>query len=180
MTSYTACLVLHVLGAAGLFAALGVESAGLFSLSRTATKNETRVALGALGLNRFVGPPSILATLAPGLYMTRTWGWPPWIETSLALLAVIVVVGAVITGRVTARLERETGSAGDLQGPIREPTLTASFAARAALLVAILVLMVTKPDLAGCLLVGGAGASVGAILLLRSRRSRPAAEEPFA
>jgi len=71
----TACLVLHVLGAVGLFAALGVEGAGLFCLSRATTHQEVRAALGALGLNRFVGPPSILATLAPGLYMTRNWGW---------------------------------------------------------------------------------------------------------
>jgi hypothetical protein len=32
MTVYATCLVLHVLGAVGLFAALGIEGAGLFAL----------------------------------------------------------------------------------------------------------------------------------------------------
>jgi hypothetical protein len=90
VTAYAICLVLHVLAAVGLFAALGVEGAGLFCLSRATTGHEARSALSALDLNRFVGPPSILATFAPGRYMTRTWGRPPWIGASLGLLEIVV------------------------------------------------------------------------------------------
>jgi len=178
VTMSTACLVLHVLGAVGLFAALGVEGAGLFCLSRATTHPEVRAALGALGLNRFVGPPSILATLAPGLYMTRNWGWPPWIATSLGLLAIVVVVGAVITGRRVTRLERETVSAGELQRSVRDPTLISSFVARAALLLTLLVLMVTKPDLLACLALSGVAASAAILLVLGARLPRPARVQP--
>jgi hypothetical protein len=174
MTVYTACLVLHVVGVAGLFAALGVEGAGLFCLGRASTNREVRGALGAIGLNRLVGPPSILATLAPGLYMTRTWGWTPWIDTSLGLMAIVVVVGAAVTGRHTARLERQIGDAGELPHPVHGRTLTASFVARTALLVATILLMVAKPDLLVSLAVAGIAASAGTLLLLRSRSPHPA------
>jgi hypothetical protein len=174
MTLYTVCLVLHVVGVAGLFTALGIEGGGLFCLGRASTNHEVRGALAAIGLNRLVGPPSILATLVSGFYMTRTWGWTPWIDTSLGLMAVVVVVGAAVTGRRTARLERDVGEAVELHRPIRDRTLTASFLARTALLVATLLLMVTKLDLPGSLAVAGAGALSGALLFARSRTRRPA------
>ena len=178
MNVYTTCLVLHVVGAVGLFAAVGVEGAGLFCLSRATTNQDVRGALGALGLNRFVGPPSTLLTLAPGLYMTRAWGWPPWIQASLGLLAFVVVVGAVVTGRRTAGLERELGLAGELRRPFREQALIASFAARAALLLAIIVLMVTKPGLPTCLALSGLAAFTAALLVFASRLTWPARGKP--
>jgi hypothetical protein len=174
MTVYTVCLVLHVVGVAGLFAALGIEGAGLFCLRHAATNREVHGALGAIGLNRLVGPPSIIATLVSGFYMTRTWGWTPWIDASLGLMAVVVVVGAAVTGRRTARLERELVGAGELPQPIHDHTLVASFVARTALLVAVLLLMVTKPDLPASLAVAGAGALSGAFLFARSRTLRAA------
>jgi hypothetical protein len=84
----------------------------------------------------------------------------------------------VITGRRVTRLERETVSAGELQRSVRDPTLISSFVARAALLLTLLVLMVTKPDLLACLALSGVAASAAILLVLGARLPRPARVQP--
>jgi hypothetical protein len=177
MTAYTICVVVHLVGVAGLFVALGIEGAGLFCLGRASTRGEVRNALGALGLNRRVGPPSILTALASGFYMARVWGWVPWMGTSLGLMVIVVGIGAAVTGRRTSRLQREMGAAEEIPLPTHEPALATSFAARSLLLAAILVLMVTKAGLAGCLSVAATAVSVALLLLLRPK---PAGPQPHA
>lgn len=167
MTLYQFAVVAHVFGAVGLFLAVGIEAAGLFCLFRATTNAEIRTGLAALGLNRFIGPPSILATLVTGVYGAHTWGWPPWIAASLALLMAVVLVGAVITGRATATLERRLMAyAVNVELPIRA-RLAGSFTARGTLLVAILVLMLTKPGLSASCTIGGT-AALAAMLALSS------------
>ena len=69
------------------------------------------------------------------------------------------------------------GAAEEIPLPTHEPALATSFAARSLLLAAILVLMVTKAGLAGCLSVAATAVSVALLLLLRPK---PAGPQPHA
>jgi hypothetical protein len=175
MTIYIIAIVLHVVGATGLFVALGVEAAGLRTVLGATTADEVRTGLAATRLNRVLGPPCVLATLASGTYGASTWGWPWWIRISLAMLVLVVAVGAVVTGRRTAALERQSRTNAELALPLREPVLVASFWTRAALLVAILVLMVAKPGFSTCLAVAGAAILV-TLLVVESSLRQPRRE----
>jgi hypothetical protein len=170
MTVYPVAIVLHVVGATGLFVALGVEAASLRTVLRATTAGEVRTGLATTRLNRVMGPPCILATLASGIYGASTWGWTWWIGISLAMLVVIVAVGAVATGGRTAALERQSLTSAELALPLRVPALVASFWTRAALLVAILILMVTKPVFSTCLAVAGPAMLVALLVVASSLR----------
>jgi hypothetical protein len=179
MTVYLVAIVLHAVGATGLFVALGVEAASLHTVLRATTASEVRTGLGATRLNLVLGPPCVLVTLASGIYGARTWGWTWWIGTSLAMLVVVVAVGAIATGRRTEALDRQSRTSAELTLPLREPALVASFWARAALLVAILILMVTKPGFSGCLAVAGATMLVALLVVASSlRQPRPGRPQP--
>jgi hypothetical protein len=164
---------LHVFGAVGLFVAVGIEAAGLRSLFAAKTVGESRLALDAIGLNRLVGPVATLLTLATGIIVTRSWGWQPWVACSVGLFVFIVIVGAAVTGRRTAQLERELKQPDSKPGRVDVGVLRASLHARLVLLGAILALMVTRPELTGSVAVAGSAtcAALAALFALSRRHA---------
>ena len=68
MNVYSIVLYVHIVGALGLFVALGLEWTALARLRGAATAEEARGALGALGPTRVIGPLSLAAILVAGLY----------------------------------------------------------------------------------------------------------------
>ena len=105
---------LHIIGAVGMFMALGVDLVALSALSTARTTDQARRALAAYRLNAVIGPLSLLLILVPGIYMAVTaWGPQPWIRASLFAVIVIFILGATLSRRPLSALR------GALQGEDR-------------------------------------------------------------
>jgi hypothetical protein len=167
MTLYVAARLLHVFGALGLFVTLGIEWAALSQLAETRTSDEVRRALKTLGLSRKVGPPALISTLAAGIYMTTVidaWSLA-WPRVAFGSIVLIALIGGLITGRRTAALGRSVGAETDrtFEERTADPWLWSSLLTRAAILVGIIVLMTTKPTMAGSLVTMVAAIGTGLI-----------------
>jgi hypothetical protein len=179
---YSISLFLHIVGALGLFAALGLEWAGLSNLRRATEAGQVREWVRLLAAPRFVGGPAALTILVTGIYMGATrWGAQGWIVVGLAGMVVIAVLGAAITGRragaIARALPAEDGPISTtLSQRLHDPVLARSLWVRMALFLGIVFVMTTEPSTAGALasmglaLVGGLAASLPA----RAGGRRPA------
>ncbi len=151
MTLYPWIKGLHVLGAAGLFAALGVELALLHSLRAAQRVEQARRTLEGFKLNGKLGPLSLVLVLLPGIYMASTvWGWGHfWIKASLTLLVAVGALGGAVTGRTVLGLERKLKQSEalspSLRAELRGAALLGSFTARVGMLLTAFLLMVFKP-----------------------------------
>ena len=167
MADHTVALFIHIVGALGLFLAIGIEWVTLGQLRRVRDAAGAQLLAPQLGLTRLVGVTSLIALLAAGLYMTLTrWGWQPWIVVSFtALVAILPPLGAFNGIRLTRALQRLEPSSGGLDGSIvgrlRDPRHVVSVRVRAAVVVAIVFLMTAKPDLATSIFGIGAGVVAG-------------------
>src|SRR5262245_36637301 len=157
MTLYSFALFLHIVGALGLFIALGLEWTSLWSLRRAATAEETHQWLPVFAWLRRIYLVSWAAILLPGFYMTATvWRGVAWISIAFAAIILIVVLGVALTGRRMAAIERavamESGSLSPtLRQRLGDPLLWTSIQVRAAIALGIVFLMTVKPGLAGSL-----------------------------
>jgi hypothetical protein len=154
---YSMSLFLHIVGALALFAAFGLEWAGLYGLHRATVAGQVREWARLLGAPRFVGGPAALTVLITGIYLSATrWGAQGWIVVALAAMVVIAVLGAALTGRRAGAIDRALPAE---DGPIpaaldrrlHDPVLTLSIALRTALFLGIVFVMSTKPSTAGAL-----------------------------
>lgn len=176
MSLYTIAVFLHVVGALGLFAALGLEWAGLRGVRRSVTIDHVRQWIWLLGsLGRLAGP-SALTILVTGIYVSATtWGRQPWIGLGLVGLALIGAIGPGLTGRRIRAIARSLPvEDGPLPSPLlrraHDPVLILSASLRTALALGVVFLMTAKPGSALSLtamvvsLAIGAGAGVVAWL----------------
>jgi hypothetical protein len=170
MRLYVAARILHICGALGMFMALGVDLAGITSLSCARTTEHVRRTIEGYRVNGVLGPASLLLILVPGIYMATTvWAWQPWLQVSFGALLLIVVIGGAVTrrklGALTASLQGDDRDLTlDQERQIRDPLLRTSFVLRAVLSLGIVVLMSTKPDLSTSLLVIGGALALAAIV----------------
>ncbi len=178
MSLYSIALFLHIVGALGLFAALGLEWTSLRQLRRATTVAQARAWFDVLGLVRRIGPASLATILLPGFYLMATaWHWTGWIVVALAGMGLLAVLGA-LNGVPLAALRREldTQQAAPVCERLLHPRFVLSIQTRVALVLGIVFLMTVKPDLGGALLtigvavVLGLGASVPAWRRERARR----------
>lgn len=155
MSLYSVAVFLHVAGALGLFAALGLEWAGIRNLRVSVTTSQAREWLKLLLGLRLVERPAVLALLVTGVYLIgATGGGRPWIGLGLAGLIVIAALGELLTGRRLRRVGLRTLAE---DGPVTpafarqltDPLLTLSACVRTALALGIVFIMSTKPDRAG-------------------------------
>jgi hypothetical protein len=172
---YVTIHFLHIVGALGMAATYAIEVTALVGLRRATDANEARIWFRTRRWALVVGPPSIGVVLATGLYTIFVgWGWAGWIVVSLVSAVGLALIGGVLTGIPMARLapgiENAVGPlAEELRGAIRSRVLSISIAARIAITLGIVFLMVKKPDLllalvviAVALLLGlGAGFALG-------------------
>jgi len=175
MNLYDLFLFLHILGAMGLFSALGLEWMGLANLRRATTAEQAREWLKIFPWLRRIGPAALATLLVAGLYMTLTvWGWVPWIVISFASMALLPIFGAS-NGIRMARLADEIATqTGKLPPAIRErihaPVVWTSLRVRTAILLGIVFLMTVKPALIGALITMGLALVFGFVPQIGTRQ----------
>ena len=174
MSVYSMAVFLHVVGALGIFAAIGLEWAGLSNLRRAADTAQVREWMKLLAAPRTVAGPAALLVLVSGIYMSATrWGPQGWILVALGGMVVIAAVGAGVGGRRVAAMARALpAEAGPVPAALRQrvddPVLAVSLRVRTALLLGIVFLMSVRPGR------GGALAAMAVALLLGLAASQPA------
>jgi peptidoglycan biosynthesis protein MviN/MurJ (putative lipid II flippase) len=172
---YSVALFLHIVGALGLFVALGLEWTSLLYLRRAATADQAREWLKLFTSLRRLYPISWLAILIPGFYMTATvWGGTAWIIIALAAVVLIAVLGAALGGRQMAPIgQAVAGESGPLSATLRNrldnPLLWASLRIRTAIALGVVFLMTVKPDLLGALITMGVAVFLGLAFSLPAR-----------
>jgi hypothetical protein len=155
MSVYSISLFLHVVGALGLFAALGLEWAGLFNLRRATETSQAREWVRLLAAPRFVGGPAALVILISGIYMSATRLGPrAWAIVALTGMVVIAVLGAAVSGRRSGAIARalpaENGPISTtLAQRLQDPVLPRSLRLRVSLFLGIVFLMSTRPGWSG-------------------------------
>jgi hypothetical protein len=112
MTLYSIALFLHVVGALGLFIAIGLEWTGLSAWRRAASTDQVREWLPVLGSLRKIGGAAALTLVVSGVYLMATaWRGTAWPGIGLAALVLIAVLGALLTGRRVGPIARDLSSA---------------------------------------------------------------------
>jgi hypothetical protein len=174
MSAYSTSIFLHIVGALGIFTAIGLEWAGLSNLRRATHTTQVREWIRLLAAPRTVGGPSALLVLVSGIYMSATrWGPQGWTIVALGGMVVIAALGGAVGGRRAAAIARalpaEPGPVSTtLRQRLDDRALTVSLWVRTALLFGIVFLMSIRPSW------GGALAVMGVALLLGIAASRPA------
>jgi hypothetical protein len=165
---------LHVVGALGLFAGIGLEQVSLFNLRRASTTTQARDWLAVLGGLRRVDAPSGITILATGFAMLfARWGHQAWIGLAILGMVAMAILSVFITGRRASAL-RATIPDGDnpvstvLRARLLDRAMHASASFRAAIALGIVFNMTVKPATPGAvaaiavaLLVGGIAAVAG-------------------
>jgi len=186
MTAYVIAKYLHVVGALGMFLALGLEWATLVQLRRAQTAEQVGEWARVGTWLRWLGPLALLAVLVPGFYMMATvWrDGAPWIGPAFAALIIVAVLGALggrrLSGAIRAGLAEHGRLSDATRISLRAPFPWISLQVRAALLLAIVFMMTAKSDLIDALWALGAallGAGVTSVLGLRPSMETSTAAE---
>src|SRR5258708_30506348 len=125
MSIYTVVLFLHVSGAIGYFASIGIWLFGLIGLWRAQRVEQVRALTGLIGLTGPLFGISVLLILAAGLFMAITaWGLQTgWIAVGLISLGLMAPLGAALTGatRRTIRRPAQAATAGPHPESLAQP-----------------------------------------------------------
>lgn len=185
MTPYAIAIFVHVVGALGLFTAMGVEWVLLARLSRVQAAEEARDWLSLLGVVRRLSPPSLAAILLAGIYMMVTvWGAVAWIVVAFVALLLLPPLG-ILPGLRLPGIQRELAETNGplspaLQQRLAEPLFLVSIQIRTAIALGIVFLMTVKPDALGSALaiavaiLLGIGGSLPVLNRARGRASQGA------
>src|SRR6266498_5345349 len=165
MTDYAIALFLHIVGALGLFVALGLEWTSLLLLRRATTSEQVRERMRIASGVRGVSGAALATLLVSGVYLTATvWGGVAWIGVALGAMVLMALLGAALSGPRLAAIGRavEHGSL----APLPDPLLWVSIQIRLAVALGIVFLMTVKPNLTGSLLAIVLAAVLGLIAAL--------------
>lgn len=172
MSAYSIALFLHIVGALGFFAALGVEWMTMTQVRKAATAEQIQTWLNAAGNFRRIGMISMLTLLIAGIYMMVTvWGGIPWLLVSFVAIALMMVVmGRNSSPRFKAIGQTAAAEKGavslKLQELIQHPMLWIGMQSRIIIALGIVFLMTVKPDLVVSLLVVGITLVLSVVLAL--------------
>jgi hypothetical protein len=184
MNYYSIALFFHIVGALGVFVALGLEWTGLRQIRGATTSEQVRVWMRISNSTRRLGIASMLTILVSGFYMMATvWGGVAWIIVAFWTLVLLVVLGLALTGPRMAALGRalatEHGTVSPtLQHLANHPLLWISIQTRVAIALGIIFLMTVKPDLGGSLLTIGVALVLGLASALPIPGRERVQEEP--
>ena len=176
---YQVALFIHIVGVICLMGGHTLLHVGLGRMRRSQTVEQVREWITILaGLDQFM-PPFTLAILFAGVYMAfTTWGWTTaWIDVSLILFVVMMILGPVLLGRRFAALQKAVQASPSgaisqaLARQIQDRALWTSENTFTCLLLAILFAMTIKPNLVGTLTVVGVALIAGLLSTLRMRHA---------
>jgi hypothetical protein len=181
MNSYTIVLFLHIISAIGVCIGIGVVLLGVALLRRAQRVEQVRSTLAFATTALPIAGVSML--LAAGFYLALSaWGLATsWIAVTLVSLLLMIALGAGLIGprmRAIVMATRESSEGllpSQLSARIHDPVLFTVLLIKAALLLGIVFLMTTKPELASSIIVMGVALVVGlawSVLVSRPRRTR--------
>jgi hypothetical protein len=159
MSVYSVVLFVHIVGALTLFMALAIEWASLGQMQRITSLEQAGISIKMSSGLRPLSIASMLVVLGSGGYLAsrmEAWG-DPWIWATLAGMFAIGVIAVVLTNKRMEEIRRacrdENAKLTErLIAQLRDPMLRVSMLVRIAIALAIVFLMVTKPNLDGALL----------------------------
>ncbi len=158
MNAESIILFLHIVGALGIFVALGLEWTGLGHLRNAQASEQARVWMGMLKSTQGLGFSSMLTTVITGVYMMLTdWGFVPWISVTIGALILVILLSMLLTRPQMAAIGKalfvEKGRIiKDLPAYANHPLLWISIKIRVAIALGIIFLKTARPALGGSLL----------------------------
>jgi len=180
MNGFSIALFLHIVGALGVFVALGLEWTALRHIRSARLPEQVLPWMGMLKNTNKLGFPSMLTTIITGIYMVMNGvGWVPWILVVLGALVLMIVLSVVLTKpRMVAIGQALAVEKGPLSQTfhnlVNHPILWISIQTRVAIALGIVFLKVAEPTLGGSLLTIGVAIVLGvvsALLMLRPARA---------
>jgi hypothetical protein len=172
MNGYSIALYFHIVGALGVFVALGLEWTGLTQLRSATAGEQVRSWMGILKNVRKVGFVSMLTTIITGIYlMVRVWGGVAWIIVTLGSLVLIIALAQALTAprmaAVGQALVMKKGTiTQEFYNRANNSLLSISIQTRVAIALSIVFLKIAKPDLIGSLLTVGVAIVLGIVSAL--------------
>ena len=172
MNNYSIALFLHIVGALGVFVALGLEWTGLRQVRDAISPDQALGWMKILKNTNKVGFSSMLTTVITGIYLVlKAWGWVPWILVVLGSLVLVIVLSAALSkprmvaiGQVLAK---ETGPVSQtFHNLVNNPILWISIQTRVAIALGIIFLKIAKPESGGSLLTIGVAMVLGIVSAL--------------
>ena len=167
MNTYSIALFLHIVGALGVFVALGLEWTGLRQIRSANLPEQVRAWMGILKGTNKMGFPSMLTTVITGIYMVlKVSGWVPWTLVVLGALVLIIMLSVALTKprmvSIGQALAMEKGSVSQtFHTLVNHPVLWISVQTRVAIALGIIFLKIARPDFVGALLTIGVAIVLG-------------------
>ncbi len=187
MTLYPIAVFVHVVGALGLFVAMGLEWVVVARVRLAETAEQARDWLRLLEVIRWLSPASMAAILLAGIYMAATfWGGVGWIVVAVVALLLLPPLGALTLRRLPRITQDIAGETGPLSATRRhqlgDPLFTVSIQVRTTIALGIVFLMTNKPDMVGSAVAIAVAVVLGLAAswpaLNRALRGRDAADAP--
>lgn len=179
MSIYGIVLFLHIVGALGLFAGMGLEQVSLAKLREAATPTQARDWLGVLSNLRRTDGPSGFLILATGFYMMATrWGRGTWMTLGVVGMVLMAAIAVAMTSR-RARGLRDTFAIDDtvmswgVRARLADPLLRIAGTLRLAIGLGIVFNMAVKPATFSALASFGVALLAGALVALVHWTGRP-------
>lgn len=172
MNLYSIALFLHIVGALGVFVALGLEWTGLRQVRDAISPDQVLDWMRILKNTNKVGFSSMLTTVITGIYLVlKAWGWVPWILVVLGSLVLVIVLSVALSKpRMVAigqALAIEKGPVSQtFHNLVNHPILWISIQTRVAIALGIIFLKIAKPELGGSLLTIGVAIVLGIVSAL--------------
>jgi hypothetical protein len=174
MSLYTLALFVHVSGAIGTFVSLGIWLFGLAALRRASRVDQVRALAWLIIVSSPLMVVSVLLLGLAGFEMAlSTWGLvTPWITVSVAMVVLIGPVGAFVLDPRMRTIFAEAQEVPDGPLPDRlstrthDPILGTAASTLTTLLLGIVCLMTTKPELFIALFVMGVALVFGLLVSL--------------
>ncbi|HZU02428.1 MAG TPA: DUF2269 family protein [Ktedonobacteraceae bacterium] len=187
MSIYNIVLFVHIVGAIGYFLSIAIWLFILVGLRRAQHVEQVRALLHLNDLSGPFGAGSVVVLLISGLYLAFTaWRGPfGWILVALVSLILIVpTAAALIAPRRSAIVKQLAHEAPDdtlseaLKQHLHDPVLSSTVCTVTVLLLGIVFLMTTKPELVGSLIVMVVALVLGLLssMLVSRMRSTPRQE----
>ena len=168
MNAYSIALFLHIVGALGIFVALGLEWTGLWQIRSVMTPQQVGGWMRILKSVRKFGFASMLTTVVTGIYMmVAVWGGEAWIIVTVGSLVLMIALAQVVTAPRMMAIGRALATE---KAPLSQtfhslannPLLWISLQTRVAIALGIIFLKIAKPDWDGSLITIGVAIVLGA------------------